>query len=380
MEFGLSEVSTMLRDGAERFCKSKCPPSQVKEWMKDEKGFSASLWKEMADLGWMGLIHEEKYGGTGGFYFDLCVLLLEMGKSLLPSPFFYSAVLSGLLIADAGDETMKVEYLPGLISGDKILTVALLDEQGWEDHTEPRLKAREDKKGSYILTGTRQLVPYAHVADEILVCVDVASTLSGGPTVFKVSTKTAGVQLIPLHTLTEEKLFAVVFEDVKVSAKDIIGAPGQGGDYFHILHQRAVLGKCAEMVGGLERVVAMTVAYVKERHQFGRPLGSLQAVQHFCADMETYLRTSQFLVYQAACLSDEKTIAACVKEIAIAKAWCSDAYKKCTWIAQQLHGGIGFTEEHDLHLYYKHAKAAELTFGDAHFQRTIIADAMGYKQ
>jgi len=370
----------MLKDGAERFCKSKCPPSRLREWIKDEKGFSTDIWKEMADLGWLALIHKEEDGGIGGSYLDLCILLIEMGKALLPSPFLYSAVLSGLLIAEAGDEALKEEYLPLLLYGEKIMTVALLDEKGREDYKEPKLEARRDQDGSYILTGVRQLVPYAHVADEILVCANVTTAPTGGPTVFRVSTKAAGLQLIPLHTLTEEKLFAVIFKDVQVTAKHIIGVSGCGGDYFHTLHQRAVLTKCAEIVGGMERVVTMTVAYVKERFQFGHPLGTLQVVQHFCADMETYLRTSQFLTYQAASLSDERTIEACTKEIAIAKAWCSDAYKKCTWIAQQLHGAIGFSEEHDLHFYYKHAKASELAFGDARFQRAIIADVMGYGQ
>ena len=378
MEFSLSEETMMLKNGAERFLQGKCPASRVKEWMKEEKGFSPDLWREMADLGWLGLVHEEKYGGTGGSYLDLCILLEEMGRALLPSPFFCSAVLSGLLIAEAGDESLKETYLPQLISGEKILTLALLDERGREDHGQPTLEARWAGAGSYTLAGTRQLVPFAQVADEILVCANVVGASLCGPTIFKAPAKAAGLKVVPLHTLTEEKLFAVVFEDVKLTARDMVGAPGRGGDYLHAVRQKAILGKCAEMVGGMERVVAMTVAYVKERRQFGRPLGSLQAVQHFCADMEIYLRTAQFLTYQAACLADERTVAACAKEIAIAKAWCSDVYKKCTWIAQQLHGGIGFTEEHDLHLYYKHAKASELSFGDGRVQCQVVAQAMGY--
>jgi alkylation response protein AidB-like acyl-CoA dehydrogenase len=301
-----------------------------------------------------------------------------MGKALLPSPFFYSAVLSGFLIAEAGGESMKEAYLPQLVTGEKILTLALLDERGREDYCHPRIEARRAEDGSYSLTGQRLLVPYAQVADEILVCANVKGAAAEGPTIFKAPARAAGVRVVPLHTLTEEKLYAVVFDDVRLTAGDIIGEPGRGSDYLHTLRQIAIMGQCAEMVGGMERVVAMTVAYVKERRQFGRPLGALQAVQHFCADMETYLRTAQFLTYQAASLLDERPVMACAKEIAMAKAWGSDAYKKCTWIAQQLHGGIGFTEEHDLHLYFKQAKAAELSFGDARVHRQAVAEAMGY--
>ena len=330
----------------------------------------------MADLGWLGLIYEEKYGGVGGSFFDLFILCQEMGKVVLPGPFFCSVVLSGFLIREAGDEEAKDAWLPSLIQGEKILTVALLDEQGMTDLKNPRLEAREDSSSTYLLNGTSLLVPYAHVAHGIIVLADLKGVKSGGPTLFLVETKGEGQKMVPLNTLTGEKSFAVSYENARVPAVKILGEAGKGGLYVKkVLHLATIL-KCGEMLGGLERVAEMTIEYVKQRHQFGKPIGSLQVIQHYCADLVTFLETTRMITYQAASLMSEGI--PCDKEVAMAKAWCSDAYKKSTWLAMQIHGGIGFTEEHDLHLYYKHAKVSELAFGDSLFQRSLVAAEMGF--
>ncbi len=374
MEFNLSEETILLRDSAGRFLKDNCPPSLVKEIIKEEKGFSTTIWKEMADLGWLGLIYDESYGGTGGQFFDLVILFEEIGKALLPSPFFCSAILSGLIINEAGDGNLKNEYLPHIIEGEKIFTVGLMDEQGDYDFSDPKIEAKETSDG-YVINGTRILVPYAHVADAVIVCAKVEGSGETGPTLFKIDAKADGQKRVPLDTLTEEKVFAVIYEDVKLAPEDVIGSVGKGDSYLNKVLPRAIILKCGEMLGGMERVLEMTVAYMKERHQFGHPLGSLQVVQHYCVDMATYLETTRLITYQAATLLGEGI--PCDKEIAMAKAWCSDAYKRCTWIGHQLHGGIGFTEEHDLHLYYKHAKESELAFGSSWFHRSKVAQEMG---
>ena len=369
MDFNLSQETRMLKSNAEKFVKDKASSSAVKNFLKGEKGYSEGLWKEMADLGWLGLIHEEAYGGSGGNFFDLFVLFEEMGKAVLPSPFFCSAVFAGLLIRESGDERMKKELLPGIVEGKKIVTVALRDEKGDYDYPNPALQARESGRGSYRLQGTRLLVPYAHVAEEILVCAG----LNNGPTLFKTKSKGTGVQLTPLSTITDEKNFAAAYSDAPA---DLVGAAGKGAEYVDTVMPKLIALKCGEMLGGMTRVVDMTVEYVKQRVQFGKPLGVLQVVQHYCADMTTLLDTSRLVACQAASLIGAGV--PCEKEVAMAKAWVSDAYKKCTQVAQQLHGGIGFTEEHDLHLYYKHAKASELDFGDSWAQRQRVADAMGF--
>lgn len=375
MDFSLSEETTLLKSSAERFFKEKCPPSLVKELVKEEKGFSTALWREMAELGWLGLLYDEKYGGSAGSFFDLFSLFEEMGKALLPSPFFCSAVLSGLVIQEAGDEKVKASYLPAIIRGEKILTLALLDEQGRCDGNDPRIEARKAQGGAYLIHGTRLLVPYANVAEEILLCARVTGSGPAGPTLFKVPRSAPGQEITFLDTLTQEKTFAITYENVEVSAGDVIGSVGEGNAYLNQVLPKAVVLKCGEMLGGLQRVVDMTVTYMKERHQFGKPLASLQVVQHYCTDLSTYLETSRLITCQAASLLSEGL--PCDKEIAMAKAWISDAYRRSTWTAQQLHGGIGFTEEHDLHLYYRHAKASELAFGDSWAHRNQVAEEMG---
>lgn len=371
MDFSLSEETTMLKKSAERFLGEKCPTSLVKELVGDENGFSTDLWKEIAQLGWLGLIYDENYGGSEGTFFDLLILFEEIGKVLLPSPFFCSAVLSGLVINETGAETLKEKYLPPIIQGEKIFTLALLDDQGRNDGDDPQVVAKKSRGDTYLLSGTRLLVPYAHVADGMLLCAKVTDSGGGGATIFKVDRGAPGQQLTFLDTITGEKTFAIRLENVEVSSESMIGSIGEGSALLNRVLPKATVLKCGEMLGGLGRVVDMTVAYVKERHQFGRPLGSLQAVQHHCVDMKTYLETSRVIVYQAASLLSEGL--PCDKEIAMAKSWCSEAYKKSTWIAHQLHGGIGFTEEHDLHLYYKHAKASELAFGNSWYHRSKVA-------
>ena len=376
MEFNLSEETVLLKNNAERFLKEKCPTSFVKNMMKDEKGYSVDLWKEMARLGWLGLIYDEKYGGIGGSLFDLFILCKEMGKVLLPSPFFCSTILSGMVINEAGDSHLKEAYLPAMIQGDKILTLAMFDEQGRNDLNDPKLVGRESSDSShYVINGVRILVPFAHIADEIIVWVKMEGSEGEGATLLKVDRKADGQRLIPLDILTAEKNFSVVYENAKISAKNRIGEMGKGRVYLKKILPRIVILKCAEMLGGLERVVEMTVEYAKQRNQFGKPIGSFQVIQHYCVDMFTFLEATKMITYQAASLLSEGI--PCEKEIAMAKAWASDSYKKCTWIAHQIHGGIGFTEEHDLHLFYKHAKASELVFGDSWFHRKKVADEMG---
>lgn len=375
MDFSFKEETILLKNNAGRYLKEKCPTSFVKDILKDEKGFSTSTWKEMAEMGWLGLIYDEQYGGIGGSFFDLFILFEEMGKVLLPSPFFYSAIFSGMLIREAGDANLKAEYLPAIIRGEKILTVGLLDERGRYDYEQPNLGAKESSDGSYAVEGTRILVPYAHIAHEILVCANVKGVKAEGPTLLKIHGQAEGQKKIPLDTLTGGRTFAVAYENVKVPAKSVIGAIGQGAIYLNKIIPQATILKCGEMLGGLERVVEMTVEYAKQRQQFGKPIGSFQVIQHYCVDMATFLETTRLITYQAASLLSEDI--PCPKEIAMAKAWCSDAYKKSTWIAQQIHGGIGFTEEHDLHLFYKHAKALELEFGDSRIHRKKVAEEMG---
>ncbi len=375
MEFGFTAEQEMLRKSFAEFLSKECPSDFVREMIKDETGFSRPLWKKMAELEWQGLIYDEKYGGMESSFMDLFILFEQIGRVLLPSPLFTSAVMSGMVINEAGDDPLKNSLLPQIIRGKKILTLALYDQQGRLDAAEPGIKAVGSEDNHYLVDGTRLLVPYAHVADEIIVCAEVEDREKGGPTLFRIDGKSKGVTTTYLSTLTEEKTYAVGFDKVAVPAENMLGEAGQGQIHLSRILPKATVLKCAEMLGGLARVVEMSVEYVKERHQFGRPLGSLQAVQHHCADMASYLESTWLIAYQAAYRLSEGLPSE--TEVAMAKAWTSEAYRKSTWIAQQIQGGIGFTEEWDLQLFYKHAKASELAFGSSWSHRDKVGHSMG---
>lgn len=375
MEFGFSSDQDMLRQSFAKFLEKETSLKQVNQWLQEEKGFPERLWKEMGNLGWLGLMYEEKYGGSQLSFMDLFILFEEMGAALLPSPFFTSAVLSGMLIREAGSEKLKEAYLPSLARGDKILTLAYLNERGKYGGDEPGVEALQRSDETFSLNGVALLVPYAHVADAIICCARVKKTGGGGPTLFLAARNRETIVLTPLHAVSNDKKFGVSFENTPVGRGDVIGGLGKGDKWLRQVLSKASVLKCGEMIGGLRRVLHMTVEYAKERRQFGRPLGSFQAVQHYCADMAAYLETSRLIAYQAASLLSHGK--SCDKEVAMANAWCGQAYRKSTWMAHEIHGAIGFTEEYDLHLFYRHAKEAELLFGDARFHRSKVADEMG---
>lgn len=374
MEFSFTKDQDLLRISFDEYLKSKCTSDNRKEWLSSGNGFSMNVWRDFAELGWLGLLHDERYGGMGGSFLELFILFEEIGKFLLPSPLF-ATVLAGMLIDKAGSEEQKKKCLPAIINGKEIITLAYLNEQGTYDENAPKVSAELTKDGIYCLEGIRLLVPYANVADKILLCANLINQEQTGPTIFLINAKADGLILTPLETISVEKEYAVTFKKVLASEADIIGEIGKGNSYIDCLLPKVTALICAEMIGGLKQVLDMTVAYVKKRCQFGRPLGTLQIVQHYCADIMSYLEAARLLAYQAATLLTDEL--PCAKELAMAKAWCSDVYTRACLISHQIHGAIGFTQEYDLHLYFKHAKASELMFGHSWFHRSKIADELG---
>ena len=301
MDFGYDKEQEMLRKSFAEFLSKECPFDAVREMKKRDAGYSGDLWKKMAQLGWLGLIFEEKYGGSQGAFTDLFLLFEEIGKVQLPSPLLMGNVLPGLMMQSAATDAMKDQYLPAMINGKKILAAALYDEKGGMDCDLPNIFAKKELDG-YVLNGTRLLVPYANVADEILVCAQVTGSGENGPTLFVVDAKASGITTTAMTIITDEKSHAVVFENVKAAAGSIIGKIGMGNAIVNEVLPKAVVLKCGEMVGGLRRVLDMTVNYAKDRRQFGRPIGSFQAVQHFCADMAIFLDGAALIVGHAASL------------------------------------------------------------------------------
>jgi alkylation response protein AidB-like acyl-CoA dehydrogenase len=372
MKLTLTEEQEMLKKTARDFLTDKCPKTLVKQMEESETGYSKELWQEMAELGWMGLAFPEKYGGGDMNFLDLAMLLEEMGQACLPGPFFSTVILGGLPILDIGSEEQKQEYLPQLIRGEKIFTLALT-EPGYQnyDASSVTVEATPDD-GNYIINGTKLFVPDAHIADYLL-CI-ARTKPENGITIFLVDTKNPRINCTILKTIAGDKLCEVVFDQMPIPKANILGQLNQGWSAVQKIIERAAVGKCCEMVGNIQRVLEMTVDYAKERKQFDHPIGSLQIIQHYCADMAIDVDGARFSTYQAAWLLSEGL--PCTKEVAIAKAWICEASQRVVALAHQIHGAIGVTREHDLHFYTRRAKAAELAFGDANFYRGVVAREM----
>ena len=373
MKLTLTEEQEMLKKTARDFLTDKCQKKFIKQMEESETGYSRELWQEMAELGWMGLAFPEKYGGGSMNFLDLAVLLEEIGRACLPSPFFSTVVLGGLPILDLSSEEQKQEYLPKLIRGEKIFTLALT-EPGYRHYDASSVKVTATSNGgNYIINGTKLFVPDAHIADYLL-CV-ARTKPKDGITTFLADAKNSRINYTILKTIAGDKLCEVVFDQMPVPKANILGRLNQGWEAVQKIIERAAVGKCCEMVGNLQRVLEMTVDYAKERKQYDRPIGSFQIIQHYCADMATDIDGARFSTYQAAWMLSEGL--PCTKEVAIAKAWTSQASQRVVALAHQIHGAIGVTIEHDLHYYTRRAKAAELAFGDADFYRAVVATEMG---
>lgn len=366
MDFNLGESQKMLSKAAQDFLTKECPKSLVREMEEDEKGYSPELWSKMSEMGWMGLVIPEEYGGIGQSCLDLAVLLEEMGRACLPGPFFSTVVLGAFTILEAGNEQHKKELLPQIAEGKMFLTLALAEPTAQYTADSIKTKADPDQNG-WLVSGTKLFVTDAHIA-KYIICTARAGE---GISLFLVDSQSPGVSCTLLKTLAGDKQCEVVFDKVKVSSQDLLGELGCGWNYIEKVMPKVLVAKCAEMLGGAEQVLEMTLSYAKERVQFGRPIGSFQAIQHHCANMAISLEGLRYITYQAAWRLSEGL--PCIKEASVAKAYASDAYQQIVWLAHAIHASIGFTMDHDLPLYYRRAKAAELAFGDAYFHQEAVA-------
>lgn len=376
MDLGFNQEQEMLRESARGFLEKECPKSLVRQMEKDEKGYLPELWQKIADLGWLGLIIPEEYGGSGQNFLDLCILLEEMGRALLPSPFFSTVMLGALPILAAGNQEQKREFLPKIASGELIFTMALMEPSAGYDANGIDLEARLDKD-EYILQGTKLFVPYAQVADYII-CVTRTSngpTPEEGITLFLIEGGSPGIKKSLIDTVADDKLYEVVFENVGVPEKNVLGDVNRGWDVMKTILEKAAAADCALMMGGAQQVLEMSVEYAKTRIQFDRPIGSFQVCAHRTADQWFDSETAKYITYQAAWHISQDIPA--TKEVSLAKAWVNEAYRRVCTEAHQTHGGLGYTADHDLGLYTRRAKAAELAFGDTDFHLETVAQELG---
>ena len=374
MDLGLDEQQEMLKNFARDFLEKECPESLVREMEEDEQGYSPDLWKKMADQGWMGLIIPEDQGGAGMTLCELVVLLEEFGRALVPGPFISTVVLGAVPIMEAGTDEQKAQYLPKIAAGETIMTMALTEPSAKWTADGVTLEAKKDGS-DYVLNGTKLFVPDAHVTDYMVVVARTGGSGEDGVTLFIVDSKSDGIKFEQLKTIAADKQCEVVFDNVKVPAANVLGSEGKGWEIVEKVSKIATVAACAYLVGLSQMDFDTTLNYAKERVQFGRPIGSFQAIQHKLADAIIDVDGSRFITYKAAWSLTEGEDDADLM-ISMAKAWASDASRRVVAHGQQIHGGIGFTKEYKIQLYFRRQKWMELMWGDADFHREKVAQLM----
>lgn len=377
MDFNLSSEQNILKEAAHKLLAKGCSSEFVREMAGDKTGYSPTLWEKMAELGWMSLLVPESYGGSGVNFFDLSLILTEMGYYAMPGPFFATVILGGIPVLEAGNEKQKTEILSELAVGKRLLTLALTEQDGTYSPKGINLSAVL-KEGQYILNGKKLFVQDAHVADTIICAARTDRFQSGeaeGITLFIVEVDNPGLVIEPLDTMAGDKQFEVAFNSVAISKDNVLGEPGKAWPVIEKVMLMAAVAKCAEMKGGARKVMDLAIPYVKGRQQFGRVVGTFQAVQHHCANMLTLADTINFMTDQAAWKID--TGLSFEKEAAMCKAWVSDSYRTLVGLGHQIIGGLGFMEEYDLQLYFKRAREAVMMFGSADFHRELVAREIG---
>lgn len=368
MDFDLSKPQKLLKESARALLGRECGAGRVRELMETETAHDEGLWRAMAEQGWTGLAVPEEQGGLGLGLVEMAAVAEGMGEACLPGAFL-STLFAAALVERAGSVEQRAKYLEPIAAGELKATVALLEEGASWDAGAVKLEASRGGGSGFKLNGRKLFVPDAGVAD-LLVCVardgDSIALLPIGRGV-------EGLTVKPMPSMdATRKLYEVTFEGVSVAEGDALGADGDPLGAVRGALEVATAVLCAEMVGGMQWVLDTTVEYAKTRQQFGRPVGSFQAVQHMCADMLLMTESARSAAYYAAWALTENDPAARTA-VSVAKAYCSDAYREVANRGVQVHGGIGFTWEHELQLYYKRSKSSETLFGDATFHRERIA-------
>jgi alkylation response protein AidB-like acyl-CoA dehydrogenase len=361
MQFGLTETQTTLKNTVRKFLGAECPPAEVRKQMETDTAFDAPLWQKIAEQGWTGIIFPDEYGGFGMGMVEMAVTLEEMGRALLPGPFSSTVLLAGSLLEAAGSDSQKQKYLGAISRGEAKATVALLeDSASWSPD------AVQMKASGLTLNGRKMFVPDAAVADLLL----AVARMDGDLAIFLVPSNAPGLRITNLPAMdATRKLYEVTFDNV---AAELVAQGGHARKALDRALDIATVGLVAEMTGGMQRLLEITVEYAKTRKQFGRAIGEFQAVQHQCADMLVYTESSRSAAYYAA-YAIQEGIPEARLAVSVAKAYASDAYREVGNRAIQVHGGMGFTWENDVHLFYRRAKASEVAYGDANFHRERIA-------
>jgi alkylation response protein AidB-like acyl-CoA dehydrogenase len=373
MDFGFSEDQKMIQASIRDFLDKECPSDKVRELEATEKGYDPEIWHKMADLGYLGIHLPEDYQGTGGDFLDLMILMEEMGRKLLPSPFFSTIALCSLPLLVYGNAEHKKRFLPDIASGRKIWTLAFTELFDPRKASEIKLHGRLEKE-SFLLSGTKLFVPYAHVADYLLVVARTDGKDEEGITLFIVDGHSPGLRLEMIPTTAHDKQYEVHFDNARIPKTELLGKEGEGWSILNFILQRGTVLKCAEMLGGAQGALDITTDYAKKRTQFNRPIGAFQAIQHKLADLLIDVEGLRYLVYQAAWGINIGSPSPLL--ISMAKARANEVYERTCIEGIKTHGALGFTREQDIGLYHIRTKASEFTLGNSDFHKEKIAEEL----
>jgi alkylation response protein AidB-like acyl-CoA dehydrogenase len=374
VDFAFSEEQEMLRRSARDFLAKESSSKVVRKLMESPTAFDEALWKKVADMGWTALGIPEEYGGVGTFL-DLVVVLEEAGRALLPGPFFATMGLAVPVLIEAATDAQKKEALGAIAQGSARATLAMTEESGRWDPESVTLAAKPTRDG-WQLDGVKHFVPDAEVADYTVVVARTRGEGEDGLTLFLIKGRPQGMTVTHLKAMDMTRRWTEVrFDKVQLDASSVMGSAHNAWPRLKRALEWATAALCAEMIGGGQKVLETSTEYAKTRQQFGKPIGIYQAVSHKLADMLVQSESARSATYYAAWTVDadapDRSLAS-----SMAKAYVSDAYKKIAGDGIQVHGGIGFTWEHDMHLYLKRAKASEVTLGDATYHRELVAQAL----
>ncbi len=371
MELDYTAEQRLLKKSAVDFLKKECPGELVRQSRDAAANYPEKLWKKMAELGWMGVAVPEEYGGAGGDFIDLNILMEAMGEACLPAPFFSTVVIAGTALLSSHAAELKKELLPQLAAGELIFSYALIEPDNTYGFSNIQTTAVKAEDG-YTLCGTKLFVEYAQSSDFLLV---VAETAGQGLGIFVVKADLPGVEMKMFKTLDYARQCEVVLDNVNVKDRYLLAKGPDAEKLLQALEERASVAKCAEMLGAMQTALEMTVTHAKNRHQFGRPIGSFQAIAHHCANMAIDVDCSRYIINLAAWKISRGLPAA--KEAAMAKSYTGPASNRVIKLGHQVHGAVSFCDEHDMHLFLRKCKAASIAFGDADYHLEKVAQELG---
>jgi alkylation response protein AidB-like acyl-CoA dehydrogenase len=362
----------MLRETVRGVCATTSPLSVVRQLEDDSLGYSPELWKQLAHLDLIGLQLPEEYGGSGMTAIEGVVLYEELGRALAPSPHFVSSILSGGALVQAGSEAQKQAWLPGIVTGESILTPAWLEPENGFGPRGIQVRAVKDGDG-FVISGTKRHVAFASAATRLV----VLARTGDAPTdvdLFLVDPGAAGVSLTQQMTVAADTQYRVDLEGVRVTAEDRIGAAGTGWSTWDSVMHDGIILLGAQAVGGAQYALEITVQYAKDRQQFDKPLGAFQALAHYLSDGATTVDGAEVLVHEAAwARSAGRDVA---KLAPMAKLYACRTFRDVTATAQQIFGGIGFTVEFDIQLYFRRAKQLQISWWDTRYLEELVAAAV----